>query len=170
LARRTRYQLDSYNRSARRQNKLLPWCSLDAPLCSPDAPLLLLRCSSDAPLLLLLKRPCSLSWTKTAISNPNFGVYIIHKWRIRRRLLSKFNNVKSVAGSLKYFTHSSPSASFRTRCRCLSKLLASTKRHDVALFAELTVYLVRERIDSGMSYKILNHRHGTYVWDGSRYS
>ncbi len=30
------------------------------------------------PLLLPLKRPCSLSRTETAISNPKFGVYIIY--------------------------------------------------------------------------------------------
>ncbi len=51
-----------------------PALPLYAPLCSPSAP----PCSLDAPSMLPLKRPCSLSRTKTAIANPKFGVYIIY--------------------------------------------------------------------------------------------
>ncbi len=45
-----------------------------APPLLPPAPSLL----SPAPSLLPLKRPCSLSRPRTAISNPKFGVYIIY--------------------------------------------------------------------------------------------
>jgi len=50
--------------------KMLPL----APPLLPPAPSLL----SPAPSLLPLKRPCSLSRPRTAISNPKFGVYIIY--------------------------------------------------------------------------------------------
>ena len=52
-------------------------CSLRAPSCSlvaPPTPSVLLL----APSVLPLKRPCSLSRTETAITDPKFGVYIIY--------------------------------------------------------------------------------------------
>ena len=52
--------------------------STTPPALAHRAPSVLPRCSLDAPSMLPPKRPCSLSRTKTAISNPKFGVYIIY--------------------------------------------------------------------------------------------
>ena len=67
---------------------MLPPCSLYAPSLLPLTPfmlppapscsLLLPRCSLAAPSLLPLKRLCSLSRTKRAITDPKFGVFIIY--------------------------------------------------------------------------------------------
>lgn len=47
-----------------------PSCSIAAPSVCPPGPL-------DAPSMFPRKRPCSLSRTKSAIPNPEFGVYVI---------------------------------------------------------------------------------------------
>ncbi len=51
------------------QRPALPYI---APPCSPHGSL------AAPPSLLPLKRPCPLSWTKTAIPNSKFGVYIMY--------------------------------------------------------------------------------------------
>ena len=64
--------------------RLPPTAPLHCLIVVPFAPSLLPPlplappCSPGAPSLLPLKRPCSLSRTETAISNPKFGVYIIY--------------------------------------------------------------------------------------------
>jgi len=50
-----------------------PYCPIVLPL-APLAPPVL----SPTPSVLPLKRPCSLSQTKTVIPNPKFGVYVIY--------------------------------------------------------------------------------------------
>ena len=57
----------SYSRVRRSHFRLLPAAPLHCPIVLPLAPS-----------LLPLKRPCSLSRSKTVIANPKFGVYIIY--------------------------------------------------------------------------------------------
>jgi hypothetical protein len=84
----------SYSQVQGSQFRLPPAAPLHCPTVLPLAPSVLPPAPSvlplapsllpPAPSLLPLKRPCSLSSSKTVIPNPKFGVYIIYIYMLER--------------------------------------------------------------------------------------